>query len=624
MIATNWKAAITVIMALALADVVVNAEEFKLGEDAALTPAKVGRLFGTCKDEAIPVVGGKPWPSNLDGFKVVEPGEHPRLLFRKSDIPMLREKAQTPEGQAILARLRATLDGRNGDTFPAVFNASGHAYQGNKPVGEGEAHADSGKANSNKKVGKSQGMPLAAYTMSHAAGYGLLYQLTGERRYADLGKEAFDKALEGVRDRDDRYSFRKPGGALRCGPSLGWYALGYDLCYDGWDPAYRQKIAAEFSKYDEGPNCSIASCARGQRQHPGSNHWGMEVGGSAMAVLAILNDPGADMGKIGPLVKDSAACMVRNLTQGFGDGGFFAEGDGTGSMSSHIAFLTALQAWRNVAGLDFVSPRPNAQWAAYKWFFLTQSAGGKPVFLPQRGAYPHDIWSRAGLSGGGYFSIGLGIADANQKAAILWYYDHFGFKAADAKAGTPCDTPSPYPHHSVLAFVNWPVGLAEKNPGEVFPHAYRDSKWGFYAWRNRWQDQDDVIISILTKATKGNYGCKPEQSLSILSGGRVKTWGTISGGFTGEYAPLPDGSTVLTTGDGSCLAIDFSRASGADALLVMTGPGAPGADALDAGGTKFSLLVLGKAAPKPQVQGGRIVVGGQTISSDGKRIVLGK
>ena len=73
------------------------------------------------------------------------------------------------------------------------------------------------------------------------------------------------------------------------------------------------------------------------------------------------------------------------------------------------------------------------------------------------------------------------------------------------------------------------------------------------------------------------------------------------------------------------MAIDFSGASGADAMLVMTGPGAP-ADALTgANGTKFSFLFLGKGeAPKPRAEGSKVVAGGQTITFDGKKIVLAK
>ena len=572
---------------------------------------------------------GAPWPSDVADFQALAPGEHPRLLFRKSDLPRLRQKAATPEGQAILKRLRATLDAKNGDTFPTVFNGSGQAYQGNRPAagaGAADANQESETANPPKAAGKNTELPLGAFTISHAAGYGLLYQLTGEKKFADLGKEAMQKALAGIRDRDDRYSFRKPGGALRCGPSLGWTALGYDLCYDGWDADFRRKVAEEFSKYNEGPHCAIEDCILGRRQHPGSNHWGMEVGGSAMAMLAILNDPGCDMKKFGPLVGQSTQIMLRNMTQGFGDGGFFAEGDGTGSMSSHIVFLTALQAWKTALGKDFISPRPNAQWMANRWFLQTLARDGKPDYHPQRGAYPQNIWSRGGLSGGGYFSIGMGVAaSADVQAAIAWYYHHTGFAELDAKNGTPFDTPSPYPHHAVLAFVNWPVGLAEKNPAGIIPNALHDSKWGFYAWRNRWSDSGDVVISILTKNTKGNYSCKAEGTLSINDAGRKLTWGKIPRGFKGDFKPAKDGSTVLPTADGSCLAIDFSQASGAEAMLVMTGPGAPADNAVEAGGVRFGFLFLGKRADvKPTVDGSKIKVGGQTVAFQDGLIILGK
>jgi hypothetical protein len=548
--------------------------------------------------------GAGPWPVQVQGHVPVAPGEHPRLLFRESDLEKLRERARTPEGQAILERLKMQLDGSDGKTLPSVFvtrDASG-------------------------KTGPEPGQDQCAYTFSHAAGYGLLFRLTGERQYADLGRQCMDKALDGVLDRDPRYSFRRPSGALRAGPVLGWTALGYDLCYEGWDEAYRHRIAGALANYSEGQWCSLPELTRGERQHPGSNHWGMQVGGAAMALLAIMGDPGVDMPKIKPLLEQSQQAMLINLTQGFGSGGFFAEGDGTGSMSSHIVFLSALQAWRTAAGKDFYTPRPNARWMALKWFFLT-SLGGDPMDLrasfPERGDYPHNIWARTGLSGGSYFSVGFGLATEGERAAMLWFYNHSGLRAADAEGRFGLDAPSPYPHHSVLSLVNWPIGAKEQNPGEVLPHALHDNKWNLYAWRNRWQDKGDAIISILTERAKGNMEAKAERCLSIQHAGRKLKWGTISGGFRGDFAPAPDGSTILTTGDGSCLAVDFSGASGADALLVMTGPGAPADHAVEAGGMRYSFLMLGGAAPECKVEDDRVVLGRQTVSLDGGRIVLG-
>jgi len=546
------------------------------------------------------------WPVEVKGFVPLTPGEHPRLLFRKSDLETLRQRAQTPEGRAVLKRLRIQLNGSDGESMPRI---------GAPPAAKSRGEADDG------------GGAAGIYSFSHVAGFGLLYQLTGDRKYAELGMRCMERAFEGVLNFDPRYGFRQPNGALRAGPSLGWTALGYDLCYDGWDEDFRQKVAKAIAEYNPGKDMSLRELAIGQRQHPGSNHWGMIVGGGAMALLAVMNDPGVDMSRLQPLLEASERCMKINLTQGFGDGGFFVEGDGTGSMSSHIIFLSALQAWKTAAGKDFYTPKPNAQWTSLKWFFLT-SLGGNPANLrasfPERGEYPQNIWGRNGLSGGNYFGIGFGLATGEQKAAMLWFYNHAGLKDLDQKSGFGLDAPSPYPHHSILSFVNWPLGMQEKNPGDVLPHAYRDSVCKYYAWRNRWQDKDDVIISVLTDATRGNYGCKAENTLTIQTGGRKIRWGRISGGFTGAYAPTRDGSTILTTGDGSCLAIDFSKSSGADAMLVMTGPGAPGGTVVEAGGTKFSFLFLGGAAPQPRDEGNKLVVGAQTVSLDGKTIVLAK
>jgi len=544
---------------------------------------------------------GSAWPADVPGFVPVQGGEHPRLLFRKTDLEKLRQRMNTPEGQAIIKRLRVQLNGSDGTSMPKIGAPA-------------------------KAAGDEEGGEAGIYSFSHVAGFGLLYQLTGDRRYADLGRQCMEKAFEGVPNFDTRYGFKNPNGALRAGPSLGWTAVGYDLCYDGWDEDYRVKVARAIAEYNPGKWMSLPELVRGDRQHPGSNHWGMIVGGGALAVLAIMNDPGVDMAKIGPLLKASEQSIKVQLTQGWGSGGFYVEGDGTGSMSSHIALLTAIQAWRVAGGKDFYTPRPYAQWMNMKWFFLTALGGNPANFrasFPERGEYPHNIWARTGLSGGGYFGIGFGVATPEQQAAMLWFYNHSGLREADAKGGFGLDAPSPYPHHSVLAYVNWPVGMAEKNPGEVLPHAVMDDKAGFYAWRNRWQDAGDVIISILTRSVRGNYGCKAENTLTIQHAGKKMKWGTITGGFKSDFAPAKDGSTVMITGDGSCLAIDFSRASGADALLVMTGPGAPGSGSIDAGGTRFSILALGGKAGQPRAEGGKVIIGGQTISWDGKRIVLG-
>jgi hypothetical protein len=550
-----------------------------------------------------------PWPSPVPGYKAPAPGEHPRLLFRKEDLPALRARAATPGGRLLIERLRRQLNGSDGESMPPAENPK----TGKQPDGSGDFEKSA---------------PPGSYTYSHTAGFGMLYLLTGDRKYADLGRKCMEKALAGVRDVDNRYSFRQPTGALRAGPALGWTALGYDLCHEGWEADFREQVARAIADYDEGPWMSLGELAQGKRQHPGSNHWGMQVGGAALALLAVMNDPGADMGKVGPWLEANGKAMIRNMTEGFGNGAFFAEGDGTGSMSSHIAFISGLQAWRTAGGKDYIGPRPNAQWLVLRWFLQTVpkpgSSNAPDWFWPHRGGYPHNIWDRDGVSGGGYFSQGFGLLTPEQKAGALWFYNHSPLRELDAKNATPFDTPSRYPHHAVCALANWPFDLEERNPAEVLPRCFRDTKWHFYAFRNRWQDENDIVITTLMRASKGNMGAAADGTLKIQALGKRQEWGRVRGEVR-FWKPAGDGSAVLALEDGTGLAVDFSGASGAEGMLVMTGPGAGKGTVVEAGGVSYTFLFLSSGAPPaPRAEGLRAAAGGQTVGFEDGHLVLGK
>jgi hypothetical protein len=315
--------------------------------------------------------------------------------------------------------------------------------------------------------------------------------------------------------------------------------------------------------------------------------------------------------------------MVRNLEEGFGDGGFFAEGDGTGSMSSQIVFLGALQAWRNAAGLDFVnSPRPNARMLTLKWIYQTVFRDGRPDFWPIRGGYPHNVWSREGMSGAAYFGLGFGSVPEAQRAALKWCYNRF-LAATDARLGVPYDTASLYPQYAVSAFVNWPVDIAETDPNLTLSHVYRDSAAGFFCWRDRWQDGNDTVITALTSETRGYMGARADTALALNSRGRHLTWGRIVEGPVRHWSASPHGETsVLTLADLTSIAVDFSGASGADVMLVTTGE-ARGQILQLPSPTLTFYFPTADNAPTVRVDGDSAVVGRQHVSLAGGNIVLG-
>jgi len=562
----------------------------------------------------------RPWFVPVKGHAAVRGGEHPRLFFRKSDLPELRRRAATPEGQAIVRRLRELLNGGDGETLPTSYNPATSAYAANK----------------------FKAVP-GTYTISHAAGYGFLYQLTGDEKYAGLARECVELAWKGQRSGDDRYSWVAPGGELRAGPSLGWTAVAYDLCYDAWPEDFRRRCALAIQNYSDQlggewnnpEGITLRKMVFQPRQGPGSNHFGAVVGGSGLAVLAVRGDPGTDPAILDKYLAALERQIPRHLSAGWGDGGYYKEGWGASRVGTQGGFLCFLQALRVAAGRDYLNvERPNASYITMVPRSLLVL--GPPGYFPYRsnmgGTYGNpEIGSadqRAGFSHGGYFSEGFGAIADRHKPALLWTYQQI----FDPDGKACFDTTSTYPHRAMLALVNWPTfsGIAAKNPGEILPLAVRDTLYDHFAFRNRFRDKDDIVTTALLQQPGGT---KPREIMVWGLGGLRLSFGEPPrGSKVTHYAAAADGSGTFSTA-GYSLAVDYSGASGADALVVSTGggdikplPENPRArlQKLDAGGVTYQVLTLSAAGTHPELtaDGTALVAGKQRIElADGKLVL---
>lgn len=96
------------------------------------------------------------------------------------------------------------------------------------------------------------------------------------------------------------------------------------------------------------------------------------------------------------------------------------------------------------------------------------------------------------------------------------------------------------------------------------------------------------------------------------------------GGDVKYWRAAADGSAVLTFADGTSAAIDFSKASGAEGMIVMTGPGAQGAS-VSAGAVSYSFKFLTPGPePAPKAEGDKVAVGQQTVILKDGNLVLEK
>lgn len=581
-----------------------------------------GFLRGTVKKGAFVsdmAVDKRPFFVPVADFKPLSAEEHPRLFFRKSDLPELRRRAQTPEGQRIIKRLRELLNGTDGESMPTLFNPAKEAYERN---------------NFKARPG--------AYSISHGAGFGFLYQLTGDRKYADLARQCVEKAFAGQRNHDDRYSWIAPGGELRAGPSVGWTSVAYDLCYEAWEPEFRQKVALAIQNYADGKGgewnkaegITLRGMALTPKQGPGSNHYGAVVGGSGLAVLAIKDDPGTDKELLNKYVDVLERQVVRHITAGWGDGGYYKEGWGASNVGTQGGFLCFLQALKVARGHDYLNvERPNASFIT---MIRAMMLVGPPAVYPYRsnmgGSYGSTEFHRErdGFSHGGHFSEGFGAIADRYKPGWLWVYHHF---IEPEEARRDFDTPSLYPHRAMLALVNWPTfaGIEEKNPGEAMPKVTRDHLYEYFVFRNRWQDKDDMVTTVLINLPDGT---RPRTVMVWGLNTRNEMGEPQRGAKVSHFVAGKDGSGVLTAGS-FAMAVDYSKASGADGLVVTVGasgakPPKDGSkvrlSTVSAGGVEYTVMTLSSTGthPEAKAEGTGLVVGGQTVVFAEGKLILGE
>lgn len=547
-----------------------------------------------------------PGDVSIKGYVAPKPGEFPRLLFRESDLPRLKARAQTPEGKAIIARLKETLGG--GEMMPENFSKDA-------PVNSAD----------DKAVAKH---PMGTYTLSHGAGFAFLYQLTGEKRYADLARQCLDKLFEGQVDRDSRYNWPTPGTGFRLGFVLQSICLTYDLAADAWPADYKKSVVERVmnmrvKKVDKDQFFTLEDLAKAGGYPPGSNHYGAYLSGPGLAALTFMGEPGADDKRLKALQEQVEKNLVNLCSNGFGDHGWFAEGTSCGRISSNHGVLPLLQSLKVAGGKDYISTWPNARFTVLRIMHEIVPMGGRAQF-PHRGDYGNDnFYERPMISNMGDFSQGMGAVMPREAEAMAWIYDKF------VEPNNKTYNSYQYPHLAIYAYVNWPEKRTD--PDEVFAKTLVDDTHGYYLTRNGWNDGNDILVSTLLKRGPGGYKSGAVRAGTMVWGfGEKLNFGGL-GGKTEHYRASADGSIELADEKGNALVVDFSKASGAAAVIAAKGDikaGAPKKGALtvvDAGGEKVSVLVLNEAAPPaPTANGKTITIGGQTITLEGNVLKLTK
>lgn len=376
------------------------------------------------------------WPKPVANFKPIQPQEHPRLIFRKNEIPRLQEKAKTPVGKMILTQLNESLK---------------------QPIDYGGY------------------VPNGGY---HATGYCLQAVLNEDAKSAEIAWPIVEKSMNTPGNRILEHSAVVAG-----------VALAYDLCYQQWGKERTEQVATWLYRQAELLIKGDSPKKGGWNSTPWSNWQARARGASGLAALAIIDDPllidEATLKRQSPLylAQRSEQNIKRYLTTAIGNQGFGTEGDHYTTEPWLISVIPFLQATQKVLGEDLVTDT-NVAWMLPH--YVMRSLSLDPT-LPIAAYGRHRRYAGKSL-----FAMGLGLVPESMLPAVMWVFDRSIGENGDRSFGIQ----SPYETAYILA--GYPESSKMTNPTEIFDRTLVDEEKGFYVFRNRWQDNDDFIASIYT------------------------------------------------------------------------------------------------------------------------------
>ena len=554
-----------------------------------------GTYRGTFKDQELTGQAfGEHRPTRavrLKGYKPLDPIERPRLLFRKHQIPALREKLRTPLGRAYLARAEASGD---------------------------------------------------------MVSLGVLYQLTGEADFADRARQAL-AAMEGNFGPDPGGA-----GSGGVGHKFVAAALAYDLCYEAWPAEFREAIDKRMMRYITffqkvlpisfanyhpcsnyyGPgrgSMAIGSLAvygdKGAKPvKPPSPDEMLKAGGfQAMLLkqsgeidklrnkyaealarwkaehLAWAESGGGDRAKLHAF-HAGRMHMLRHYRLGVGEGGFQAETGGYAGIATWYPLVYA-NLYFHMFGKD-ASPADDIN-------VLMVRKMMQQVFLDgDRQRTRHQKLSTSADFRPAWIAAGFPITPDRYQPGLLWAWNHVagvtGPDSTDAVIG--CLDPKARGLDLAMAFLHYPLDVKPVHPSQCMPLNWQARSFGFYLFRDGWKGGDDFIAQVFLKAQPvGGWNHPNAGTFRLMGLGHY--WNTGSDSRNG----VREQENVVLLSDDE-VRNDCARLTHVD--FAKDGSGTVTMDLNDLYGGRRTVKVRSKITTKQVPGGGTIKVGGELVDRE--------
>jgi hypothetical protein len=203
---------------------------------------------------------------------------------------------------------------------------------------------------------------------------------------------------------------------------------------------------------------------------------------------------------------------------------------------SYCAVLPFAHAYRNALGTDLIG-RPNLRMALPRYVGLTMFRAD--------GAYLQSYGPGGSALGVDGYARGFALAPEELKPAVLWAWNRTQKLADDGKLkGAYLTEDFLDPMSAAFLLVNHPGpagGLTEKNPGDALPKVLLDDWKGGFAFRNRWQDGDDIVATIYGNWNNAGGEWDGAETGEFRISGLGADWAVRGAGWgcTGEKTEIP-------------------------------------------------------------------------------------
>ena len=208
------------------------------------------------------------------------------------------------------------------------------------------------------------------------------------------------------------------------------------------------------------------------------------------------------------------------LQMGMGDGGFQSEGEGYTLECHHVLHDYAC-IFQKAFGRSLTG-RPDISHFAPRYVFT--AVPGEDGRMLQQSFGGHG----GGTISARYLARSIALCPREWQPALLWHWLKLmktsaedivdGRGVARAFSGREYETGLDL----VQAFINYPLDVAPKNPGQVLPHVWEAKTKGFHAFRNNWNGAESIVAQAY--ARQGSIGWSQAEAGSFLIYGLGHEW----------------------------------------------------------------------------------------------------